>query len=212
METAPYDPDCRALVREKRHPYKHNPGRGGFLSRIAADCPPAAVQSGQPYKEKVRRCRTTHGIHLPWVFLLRTIVSENDQREGVASEEPTTTEDRKNLKQADLVGANLERASLMEANLTRALLDHAHMDHARLRAACLTSADMDFANLRCARMRGAKLHDVDLTTADLRDANLRSADFRWTRLYMARLPHGWREALEKANLIPKWDLASKDYV
>ena len=56
-------------------------------------------------------------------------------------------------------------------------------------------------------------NDVDLTNADLRDANLRSADFRWTRLYMARLPHGWREALgKKPDLIPKWDLASKDYV
>lgn len=105
------------------------------------------------------------------------------------------------LGRADLQNADLTDADLTDASLTDASLRKARLLSADLRGAFLLSASLRGASLGSASLRGAHLWDADLREADLRDADLREANLRKADL---------REAeLVKANLY-KTDLRDAD--
>jgi uncharacterized protein YjbI with pentapeptide repeats len=96
------------------------------------------------------------------------------------------------LSEADLIGADLSHASLTGANLRGASLTGASLTGASLRGASLTGADLYDANLTEANLYGAdlsdaNLYDANLTEANLTGADLRGADLRGANLYDADL-------------------------
>jgi uncharacterized protein YjbI with pentapeptide repeats len=97
-----------------------------------------------------------------------------------------------NLRGADLSGANLREAKLFKANLERAYLRQAKLQEAVLCQARLHEADLTEANLEKAHLMQAKLPGTDLNGAKLKSANLGGANLHQTTLFKANL--------ENANL------------
>jgi len=98
----------------------------------------------------------------------------------------------RDLRGADLSGANLCKADLRETDLREADLYYANLSCANLRGANLSDANLYYANLSCANLRGANLSDANLRganlyKADLRETDLRGADLRDANLYDADL-------------------------
>ena len=101
-------------------------------------------------------------------------------------------QEKRNLRDADLWGANLSDANLRDADLEGADLIGANLIGADLRGANLEDADLLGADLRGANLRdtdlsGAYLMDTDLTNADLTNADLWGANLRDTDLTNADL-------------------------
>jgi uncharacterized protein YjbI with pentapeptide repeats len=145
-------------------------------------------------------------------------MTTKNEKEGVASETTTTnknemilstdfTEDQiravkslrppwrnANLRNAffdlaDLLGARFNEADLRRACFVEALLTDATFYRANLSHATFRAANMSGTHLCLARFDGAEFRDADLSKAK--------------NLHKAKLPEGWREALEAAGLIPK---------
>jgi hypothetical protein len=98
------------------------------------------------------------------------------------------------LREADLCGANLRGADLCGANLRGADLREADLREADLRRANLRGADLCGANLRGANLRGADLRGADLCGADLRGAkNLLWGGQRSDgyQFYLTNTDEGW---------------------
>lgn len=155
----------------------------------------------------------------------RSTVSENDQKEGVASDETTTTDEKNNLdfSTQNLHGANFTHAGLNNAIFHRAYLMKANFRRAQLQASDCLEADFLRANLLRANfwkacMQNAEFYEAELQgsffiDADMRGAHfakanfegamMQEADLRFARnLHAALLPKGWYEALQNAGLIP----------
>jgi uncharacterized protein YjbI with pentapeptide repeats len=102
-----------------------------------------------------------------------------------------------NLQGANLEKANLQQANLIEANLQQANLTKAHLQGAILIDAQLQEAYLEKAQLQGAELGGAKLQGARLSHAQLQGAFLQLADMQSTRLSHAQL----QEAnLRQANL------------
>lgn len=155
----------------------------------------------------------------------RSTVSENDRKEGVASDETTTTDEKNNLdfSTQNLHGANFTHAGLNNAIFHRAYLMKANFQFAQLQASDCLEADFLRANLLRANfwkacMKNAEFHEAELQGSFFIDADMRGArfakanfegammqgaDLRFARnLHAALLPKGWYEALQNAGLIP----------
>ena len=98
----------------------------------------------------------------------------------------------KDLRYANLAGANLKDTDLWGVDLREAALQYADLRHANLRGANLTRADLQDADLQ-----GADLRYADLQGADLRKAKLQGADLRKAKLQGANLSQAY---LQRANL------------
>ena len=167
-------------------------------------CASSAVKNGQlafyPYSRYASKpmntsTKSTRRLRKP------QSVSENDQKEGVASENTTTDElmslffermkedsQLKELfKEGDLQGANLNKANLRHADLQRANLQEANLEY----------ADLYNANLWGANLTEAELCGANLTGACLQKAEFRGADLRWAKLQGLSLSGA---NLNKANL------------
>jgi hypothetical protein len=107
-----------------------------------------------------------------------------------------------NFYQANLQQANFNEANLQQANLNEAKLEGANLNEAKLEGAILTDtqlqgADLGKAKLQGANLGGAKLQGARLSEAKLQRACLQLADLQSTRLNHAQL----QEAnLRQANL------------
>ena len=101
--------------------------------------------------------------------------------------EAETSWARKDLRGADLSGAQLQlvslsQARLLGANLELAALECACLRHADLRGASLERAKLNRAWCRHGRLEGAHMYETELCGAFLKQANL-----RWARLWRAKL-------------------------
>jgi len=112
-----------------------------------------------------------------------------------------------NLSKAKLEGANfyqanLQKANIAEANLQKANLTEANLQGAILIEAHLQGAELGKAQLKKAALGGAKLQGARLSYANLQGAFLQSADLRSTRLSYAQLQEAnfYRANLEGADL------------
>ncbi len=92
-----------------------------------------------------------------------------------------------NLKKADLWEANLQGATLRGAKLQGAILWGAKLQGATLRGAKLQGAILWGANLQGATLRGAKLQGATLRGADLQGINLRGVNLQGANLSEADL-------------------------
>jgi uncharacterized protein YjbI with pentapeptide repeats len=79
------------------------------------------------------------------------------------------------LSDVYLRGANLPHINLWGVNLPGANLTRANLDGANLRASNLRGANLRGTNLREADLRGADLGETDLTQSELKGANIQSA-------------------------------------
>lgn len=96
------------------------------------------------------------------------------------------------LQGADLFQADLQRANLIEANLQEAFLKKANLQQASLSQAKMLKADCQFANLQEAFLVEANLQEAVLDGANLQGAhldraNLQKADLNTSKLQMADL-------------------------
>jgi len=104
----------------------------------------------------------------------------------------------RNLRNADLVGADLTNVDLSDANMTGTDLTEADLSGADLSGADLfgadlsgadlTEADLSRADLTRADLTGASLSEASLSGADLTGANLRGANLTRANLRGAILP------------------------
>jgi uncharacterized protein YjbI with pentapeptide repeats len=104
-----------------------------------------------------------------------------------ASIRETCEKNKKDLRDANLIGANLRDADLGGAYLRGADLGGANLGGAYLRGANLGGADLGGANLGGAYLRDANLGGADLGGAYLRGANLGGADLGGAYLRGANL-------------------------
>jgi uncharacterized protein YjbI with pentapeptide repeats len=93
------------------------------------------------------------------------------------------------LEGANLSYARLDRSLVMDARLVDAVLRETWLTQADLRGADLTRADLTGAHLRGANLAGARLEGADLRNADLGDASLEGADLRHVDIDGASLAH-----------------------
>jgi len=89
--------------------------------------------------------------------------------------------------QANLSGANLKGASLVGAFLNGAALEDANLSRARLSGADLRDTDLAYANLSRGSLQNANLRRANLKEANLREAVLNAAHLQEANLTMARL-------------------------
>ena len=82
------------------------------------------------------------------------------------------------LEGANLSHARLDRALVMDARLVDSVLRETSLTQADLRGADLTRADLTGARLGGANLAGATLEGADLRNADLTNASLEGADLR----------------------------------
>ncbi|MCW5317397.1 pentapeptide repeat-containing protein [Nostoc sp. KVJ3] len=102
-----------------------------------------------------------------------------------------------NLQGAELTKANLQGADIFGANLQEANLRQANLEGAKLIGINLRKANLEFANLQGADLILANLQEVFLRESNLQGANLRQSNLRGANLNGSNL----REVfLEKANL------------
>ncbi|MBD2771907.1 pentapeptide repeat-containing protein [Iningainema tapete] len=101
------------------------------------------------------------------------------------------------IKGADLQGANLERADLRGANLCGANLRSANLFEAELDGANLSESILYEANLQLCNLQGANLYAANLNRCVVIGANLRAANLSGASLRAANLS---RTNLYKANL------------
>ncbi|MEQ9368976.1 MAG: pentapeptide repeat-containing protein [Coleofasciculus chthonoplastes F3-SA18-01] len=102
-----------------------------------------------------------------------------------------------NLTEANLQGAKLFKANLQGAKLFKANLEGAFLWEAKLQDAVLQGARLREANLFKANLEGAFLCQAKLPDSDLREANLKRTNFGGANLYQAVL---FQANLERANL------------
>jgi uncharacterized protein YjbI with pentapeptide repeats len=102
-----------------------------------------------------------------------------------------------NLREAKLQGANFYQANLQGANLDRVNLEGANLDEANLQWAKLCNAKLQKATLRRANLGHASLNWAELQGAILNWAELQGAILDYARLEMAYL---WCVNLRKARL------------
>jgi hypothetical protein len=75
----------------------------------------------------------------------------------------------------------------------------------------MSGEDLEGANFKCSDLFEATFYRSKLWEVDFRFADFDGADFAYSdlrkaeNLHKAKLPEGWREALEAAGLIPKED-------
>ncbi len=95
--------------------------------------------------------------------------------------------ERPDLSEAKLIGANLTRYNLDEADLRRAVLIQTQFRSARLNGANLSGANARFAVFSGAKLAGAVLQETDLRAASLRRADLSGANLQRAILRFASL-------------------------
>ncbi len=106
------------------------------------------------------------------------------------------------IRGADLYKANLQRADLRKADLCgvdlrEANLSEADLDNANLCGAILGEANLQSCNLHTADLSGANLNRTLVSKANLRAANLSGASLRAANLFEANL---YKANLQGANL------------
>jgi uncharacterized protein YjbI with pentapeptide repeats len=109
---------------------------------------------------------------------------------------------RLDLCNIDIRGADLSEANLQGTDLTLANLQRAKLPKANLQEAFLSKANLQEANLAEANLQGAFLSEANLQStflggANLQEANLAEANFQEANLYKANLQ---RAFLGRANL------------
>jgi len=122
-------------------------------------------------------------------------------------------EERPDLRNADLSGANLYNTDLSQANLYKAYLYKASLWEAYLKEARLSGADLYKANLYNAflvganfseaDLRGTYLYEANLSRANLYKANLRDAFLLGANLYNTDLSDAklLNASIERASLV-----------
>jgi uncharacterized protein YjbI with pentapeptide repeats len=125
-------------------------------------------------------------------------------RRNLLSESSNQKLDLRNtdISGADLTGANLQRADLRGASLQRADLTSinlyaANLEGAKLRGSVFYEANLQQTNLSTANLCGANLNKANLSEANLRSANLSGASLRGTNLSNANL---YKADLHQASL------------
>lgn len=111
-----------------------------------------------------------------------------------------------NFYQANLQGANLEKVNLQQANLIEANLQQANLTEANLQGTTLIEAQLKKAELGKAQLQGAELGGAKLKGARLSYANLQGAFLQLADLRSTRLSHA---QLQEANLM-RADLQGAD--
>ena len=92
-----------------------------------------------------------------------------------------------NLEGADLAKADLSWADLRQANLSRAIINEAKLMGTNLDSACLNKANLTMAFFVMTSMEGADLRNASLVGAQLADSFLRGANLRGADLLGAYL-------------------------
>jgi len=107
-----------------------------------------------------------------------------------------------NLSKAKLQGVNFYQANLQGANLAEAHLQGANLTHAHLQEAILTHAHLQGADLGNAQLQGAALGGAELQGARLWHAKLQGAFLQKAHLQSTRLNHAQLQGanLRQANL------------
>jgi len=133
----------------------------------------------KPTTEELQRVLSSHGIWL------------------ANGRDPSLSEERANLCNADMSGTQLDHADLSYAMLYQVDLSKANLRFATLNGANLSWAKLNGANLSRAKLNGANLSWAELGSAHLQLAELNSADLTGAQLNSADL---WGAQLKKALL------------
>ncbi|MGA5895086.1 pentapeptide repeat-containing protein [Streptomyces venetus] len=183
---------------------------GGILAmeQIVQDAPEQATHAAQVFAQFIRM-RTNATEHDPAVKNPRP--TADVQLALTALTRPTSRthvqpDERLDLSNLCLAGANLHGADLRDADVRGANLRDAHLGRADLQSADLTNADLTDASLSDASLRKARLLSADLRgafllSASLRGASLGSASLRGASLESASLrgAHLWNADLREAD-------------
>ncbi len=112
---------------------------------------------------------------------------------------------KKNLRGIDFRGANLERANLREANLMNCNLEGANLFGANLESANFDHANLQFADLSSSKLMWTRFEEADLSYANLsrnrypaKGINLRNANLEGITWIDGRL--GEDSSLVRANI------------
>ena len=111
---------------------------------------------------------------------------------------------RLDLTQTDLRGAQLAAAHLEGADLGSAHLEGADLGSAHLQGAQLPGAHLDGANLEHAHLEGAQLPGAHLDEANLERAHLEEADLGSAHLKRTKLNHAHLEWADLFNAHLEW--------
>ncbi len=95
-----------------------------------------------------------------------------------------------NFSRADLSQANFSNANLTGADFAGADLANADLSGANLTGANLSNTDLKGSNLTGANLNGTDLARADLERSDLRDAMTNGANFDNTNLNQVTMPNG----------------------
>jgi uncharacterized protein YjbI with pentapeptide repeats len=135
-----------------------------------------------------------------------------------------------NLQEAQFRHTNMQKAHFRKANVSEAIFRNTDFtqtdfvqsvftgatfsngvkpiereDGSLMNTSKIHEADMRWVQFNGSDMRKASFQDVDLRGSTFEGASFDYADLRFAKyLYRAQLPHGWKEALQKAGLIPDW--------
>jgi len=153
--------------------------------------------------------------------------------EGIALREarmPKAILNSADLREAQFMHTNMQEAHFRKANVSEAIFRNTDFtqtnfvqsvftgatfsngikpieieDGSLMNTSKIHEADMRWVQFNGSDMRKASFQDVDLRGSTFEGASFDYADLRFAKyLYRAQLPHGWKEALQKAGLIPDW--------
>lgn len=126
-----------------------------------------------------------------WMFELRTVLCNTHKGDAMPNKKQLSLlragvdewnkwrerqpDEKIDLREADLTGANLSEALLVKADFSRANLWEANLSRSYLLLANLSGADLRQANVSMAFLNGANLSGADLRKANLSGANLIAA-------------------------------------
>jgi len=160
--------------------------RGATLARCRFD---GAVLHGADLRDTDLASARLKGA----LFDEHTIFPEGFEPEKHGMDVPARVLAGRDMRRADLAGADLHEVNMRRANLEGANLSRAVLMRADLRGANLTGARLSGANLRFAKLDGASLREANLHGADLRWASVEDADFSGAALHGADMQCGGLE-------------------
>jgi uncharacterized protein YjbI with pentapeptide repeats len=119
-----------------------------------------------------------------------TVIGRRDTKQDLENQ-------KLDLSNADIAGANLREAKLQGAILREANLQKTNLDRANLQRAILTEAKLQEASLHQTNLQGAKLCRANLQDANFMEAELQGAFLSNAAMQRAEL---WGTKLQEASL------------
>lgn len=175
----------------------------GTLSLLLVACLAFATLPGESIEQRLASISSVEkvagGREVPWLTWWLLERRESPLARNLRLHETSLAGDvdlqtksvRHDLRNRDLRYAELTGADLRRVDLRNAVLDGALLSYARLEGALLTDASLKKANLSNARLEGAGFKQANLRGANLREAALEGANLSRANLRYAELSSAW---------------------